>query len=218
MKIHCIYGLDYDSNVYVIDGKKPTIIDTGTGLHQKYLEDKIKEIIDPLKISQIVLTHEHFDHTGGIKNFYDLSNENAKIVAHRIAAKKIESGKSDFARMLGSKMQNMPVDFKLSNNDKILFGDSEFEVIYTPGHTPGCVCFYEKKSKSLISGDTIFAYGSFGRYDFPEGDEHELKKSIEKVSKFDVENLYPGHESIVEGEANKHIKKSLENINLIGII
>ena len=47
MKIHTICGLDYDSNVFVIPGKIPTVIDSGTGMHSNYVLDRIKEIIDP---------------------------------------------------------------------------------------------------------------------------------------------------------------------------
>jgi glyoxylase-like metal-dependent hydrolase (beta-lactamase superfamily II) len=91
-------------------------------------------------------------------------------------------------------------------------GEEIFEVIHTPGHTPGGLCLYSKKSKSLFSGDTIFSYGSFGRYDFPEGDFVELKNSIERLAEFDVLNIYPGHEIVVEGDGNKHMKMSLQNI------
>ena len=50
MKIYCIYGIGYDSNIYIIDGEKPTIIDCGTGLNNSKVIEKIKEIIDPKKI------------------------------------------------------------------------------------------------------------------------------------------------------------------------
>lgn len=211
MAFYHIYGISYDSNIYVITGEKPTIIDCGTGLHSNYVEDKIKEIIDPLKIKQIILTHEHFDHCGGVKKIHSLTNEKAQILAHRKAADKIENGDSDFARMLGGVMPKMPVDTKLKDGDVLKIGNETFDVLNTPGHTPGSICLYGKKSKTLFSGDTIFSYGSFGRYDFPGGDGKQLRKSIEKISKLDVVNLYPGHESIVEGEGNKHIMATLEN-------
>ena len=109
-------------------------------------------------------------------------------------------------------MPKMPVDVRLIDGNTINIGDETFEVIYTPGHTPGSMCLYSKISKSLISGDTIFAYGSFGRYDFPGGDVILLKQSIEKLAELDVDNLYPGHESYVEGEGEKHMAMVLESI------
>jgi glyoxylase-like metal-dependent hydrolase (beta-lactamase superfamily II) len=211
MAFYHIYGISYDSNIYVITGENPTIIDCGTGLHSNYVEDKIKEIVDPLKIKQIILTHEHYDHCGGVKKIHSITNDKARILAHIKAADKIENGDSDFARMLGGVMPKMPVDIKLKEGDVLKIGNETFDVLNTPGHTPGCICLYGKKSKTLFSGDTIFSYGSFGRYDFPGGDGKQLRKSIERISKLDVVNLYPGHESIVEGEGNKHIMATLEN-------
>ncbi len=215
MKIHCIYGINYDSNIYIITGKIPTIIDCGTGLNQRYVEDKIREIINSKEILQVILTHEHYDHCGGLKKIYELSNKNVKVFAHNLASDKIERGESDFARILGGVMPKMHVDIKLNNKETIHIGDEDFLIIHTPGHTPGCICLYSKQSKTLFSGDTVFAYGSFGRYDFQGGDAYALKDSIQKLSKLDIKNLYPGHETIVEGDGNIHIKKSLENISYI---
>jgi len=215
MKISCLYGIGYDSNIYIIPGKNPSIIDCGTGLFINDVYEEIKKYIDPKQIKQIILTHEHFDHCGGVKKIFEKTGKKAKIFAHENASKKIEKGESEFAKMLGGEMPKMPVDIKLKNSDKLIIGDEEFNVIHTPGHTPGCICLYNKKTKSLISGDTVFSYGSFGRYDFPGGDVNLLKKSIEQLSKLDVENLYPGHESIVEGNANEHIALSFKNSRYI---
>lgn len=215
MKIYCIYGINYDSNIYIITGKIPTIIDCGTGLNQRYVEDKIREIINSKEILQVILTHEHYDHCGGLKKIYELSNKNVKVFAHNLASDKIERGESDFARILGGVMPKMHVDIKLNNKENLHIGDEDFLIIHTPGHTPGCICLYSKQSKSLFSGDTVFAYGSFGRYDFQGGDACLLKDSIQNLSKLDIKNLYPGHETIVTGDGNIHIKKSLENISYI---
>jgi glyoxylase-like metal-dependent hydrolase (beta-lactamase superfamily II) len=67
----------------------------------------------------------------------------------------------------------------------------------------------------LFSGDTVFANGSFGRYDLQGGDAQVLKDSIQSLSKLDIKYLYPGHETIVEDDGNVHIKKSFENISNI---
>ena len=112
-------------------------------------------------------------------------------------------------------MPKMPVDIKLKEGEDVHIGDEIFVVLHTPGHTPGSMCLYSKDSKSLISGDTIFPFGSFGRYDFPEGDGNLLKKSIERIAEYDIVNLYPGHESIIEGDAQKHINLTLKNTKYI---
>ena len=211
MKISMIQGKNYDSNIFIINGEKPTIIDTGTGLNADIIERQIRKIINPEKIVQILLTHEHFDHVGGVKKIFELTNKKAKVFAHRLSSEKIEEGKSMFAQMLGGQMPKCQIDEKLEDDDKIIIGDEEFKVIHSPGHTPGCICFYSKLSKTLFSGDTIFAHGSFGRYDFPGGDAKQLRNSIEKLSNLDIINLYPGHENIVEGSGNSHMQMTLKN-------
>lgn len=215
MEVNCIHGVGYDSNIYVILGKIPTIIDCGTGLNQSYVDEKILEIIDPSKIKQIIITHEHYDHCGGVRNLYNLTNKNAKVLAHINAVEKIEKGESEFAKMLGGRMPKMPVDFGLKDGDEIRIGDELFLIIHTPGHTPGSMCLYSKESKSLFSGDTVFAYGSFGRYDFPGGNARELRESIRRLAKLDVLNLYPGHDQFIEGDGNSHMRAVLDNTSYL---
>jgi len=212
MKIHCIYGRNFDSNIYVILGGKPTIVDTGTGLYYKEVIRDIKEIVDPTSINQIIITHEHFDHCGGVEKIFEITDEKTKVIAHIDASDKMERGESTFAKMLGGVMPKMPVDIKLKDGDTIMIGDEAFKVLHTPGHTPGSMCLYSKTSKSLISGDTVFSHGSFGRYDFPGGDAELLRQSIERLAKLDVVNLYPGHESTVEGDGKKHMDMVLKSI------
>jgi glyoxylase-like metal-dependent hydrolase (beta-lactamase superfamily II) len=212
MKINCLYGRNYDSNIYIIEGDVPTLVDCGTGLYKIKVAQDIKRKINPNLVEQIIITHEHFDHCGGVKEIYELTNKNTKVLAHVNASSKIEKGDSDFAKMLGGAMPRMKVDIKLKDGDSVNIGNEIFEVIHTPGHTPGSMCLYSKKSKSLFSGDTIFAYGGFGRYDFPEGDAIQLKNSIEKLAKLDIINIYPGHETVVEGDGNNHMKMTLQNI------
>lgn len=212
MTVYSIIGSGYDSNVFVIPGKEPTIIDTGTGLHGPSVLSQISRFVEVSRISQIMLTHEHFDHTGGVKQVFDAANKQAKVFAHVTAADKIEKGESMFAQLLGGTMPKLPVNVKLSGGESVTIGDDKYMVISTPGHTPGCICFYNKESKTLFSGDTVFANGSFGRTDLPGGNSNALKQSIKKLCELDVVNLYPGHDMIIEGEGNHHLQMTLRNI------
>ena len=109
-------------------------------------------------------------------------------------------------------MPKINIDIKIKNEEYINIGDESFKVLLTPGHSPGSICLYNENEKSLVSGDTIFSYGSFGRYDLSGGSYNQLKKSIERLNILDVENLYPGHDMFIEREGNKHIKMAFENI------
>jgi len=216
MEIYSIIGTAYDSNIFVIPGEKPSVIDTGTGMNKNQVLTQIANYIDLSSISQIILTHEHFDHAGGVKQLFEGANKKATVIAHKDAATKIEKGESMFARLLGGTMPKMNVHQKLSGGEILQIGDKDFEVMSTPGHTPGCICLYNKETKTLFSGDTVFANGSFGRTDLPGGNSAELKESITKLSTLDVERLYPGHEMIVEENGNRHLQLALKNVNYFG--
>jgi len=79
------------------------------------------------------------------------------------------------------------------------------QVIQTPGHSPGGLCFYWPQEKVLVAGDVVFA-GNIGRTDFPGGSLTAIKESIDRLSGLDAEHLLPGHEteggSLVSGKHN----------------
>jgi hydroxyacylglutathione hydrolase len=212
MDIFTIPGRDYDSNVYVIAGTVPTIIDTGTGFYSRMILETIQKIIKVDQIEQILLTHEHYDHVGGVLDIVQAAKGAAKIFAHKDVVSKLKEGKSTFAEMLGGVMPKIKVDVPLGDGQQLTIGDQHFEVLATPGHSIGSLCFYGKKDQVLFSGDTIFSYGGFGRYDFPGGDFNLLLHSIERLSKLKVTNLYPGHGPIIEAKGNDHVLRALYSI------
>lgn len=212
MKIECIAGRGYDSNIYIVTGKKNTVIDCGTGLNNENVLKGLSKIIDPSEISQIILTHEHYDHVGGVKKILEKSGEKTTVMSHPLASEKMSKGESLFASLIGGKMPKINVDFELKDNDSVKIGDYNFKVYHTPGHTKGSICLYNKEKKVLFTGDTVFAYGSFGRTDLPGGSMKSLKKSIERLSKLEVAHIYPGHENYIENDGKRHLNLSLKNI------
>ena len=72
-------------------------------------------------------------------------------------------------------------------------GSFNIEVIFTPGHTSDCVCYYFREDKVMITGDFLF-YGTVGRCDLDDSDYLEMNKSIDKIKKYDNDIvIYPGH-------------------------
>lgn len=71
----------------------------------------------------------------------------------------------------------------------------QWKVLHTPGHTKGCVCFYNESEKILLSGDTVF-YHSWGRTDLEGGDEGQMMKSLVYIKNNVVPDakVYPGHD------------------------
>jgi len=211
MEIVTIPGIGYDSNIYLIQGKYSTIIDTGTGLNSTSVVQELNKHLRSKVINQIILTHEHYDHVGGtpdiMKEFDD-----CKLVALSTALPKLRKGESSFASLLGGTMPRLEVNSILDDGKKIIIGDEEFLVLATPGHSPGSLCLYNEKDHVLFSGDTVFADGGFGRYDFPGGNLQQLHDSVQRLTHLSVDSLYPGHGPVITTKGSYHINLAYQNI------
>ena len=144
----------------------------------------------------IWLTHGHFDHIFGVA---DLSREySVPVYLSPLDGITIRSN-NDLTLGFGLRRPDMSFETReLVDGQTVILNASEespsFRVIATPGHTPGCVCFYSEQAKVLFSGDTLFA-GSIGRTDVDGGDyDKEIVSIMEKLMELpgDVE-VYPGH-------------------------
>ena len=121
----------------------------------------------------ILLTHNHMDHIGALAELQ--AGLKVPLAAHALDARNLPS----------------PPEMLLSDGDTVSFGNLKFEVLHTPGHTPGGLCF--KVGRYLISGDTIFPGGP-GKTWSPAGFKQIIKSITEKI--FVLPNdtqIYPGH-------------------------
>ena len=190
--VYCIPAAGMDSNCYLIGN---ILIDTGTGQHGDYLMSNLQsEGISPEDIELIVNTHCHYDHVGGNYLF-----PNAKVAIHEIDAEplKAENHPLTVSGMFGDTVKRHDVDIELKEGDKI----ADFEVLHTPGHTKGGICLYD--GEVLISGDTLFSHGGFGRTDIG-GNFEDMKNSITRLKDLNVEYILPGHGPYVD-KGNRHI-------------
>lgn len=193
---------DNNSNSYIIVGEFSILVDPG---HDRFLTRLIKSIkrdgIDPENISLIINTHSHPDHieANGNKMWDNIL---------KTLSKEEEIYFKEVYPIFGETPPYFMIDFYLQEGE-LKIGNETFQIIQTPGHTPGSICIYWPKNKVLISGDVIFV-GGIGRTDFPGGNGEILKESIEKLSTFDTEYLLSGHGDILNGRDK--IKK---NFNFI---
>jgi len=143
-----------------------------------------------LKVKYILNTHCHFDHVGGNSRMKEVTG--ADILIHSLDASML-TRMGEAAMGFGLRMEDSPpADRELSEGDVISFGRINFQVIHTPGHSPGGISFYAEDS--VFVGDTLFA-GSIGRTDFPGGNYDTLIASVrEKLFVLgDEVTVYCGH-------------------------
>lgn len=171
--------------VYDEETKDCVIIDPGAD------GEDILEEVENFNVKAILATHGHLDHVGQVGFLKE------KLNIPFYMNKKDEFLINDdifpgFAFMLKATKCPNP-DFDIKEGDILKFGNLEFKVIETPGHTPGSVCFFNEKEKILISGDTLFA-SSVGRVDLPGGNGEEMEKSLKKLMNLPQDTVvYPGH-------------------------
>ncbi|MFB0562510.1 MAG: MBL fold metallo-hydrolase [Candidatus Lokiarchaeia archaeon] len=212
-------GINFDCNVFLIKDNSSdeiTLIDCGTGF---YFDRQIRRIsqdgLNPQKITRVILTHVHYDHSGGLINF--VREYSPKVLVFHLEADSIEKGGNGLllAREFGLEFNTTKVHQRINEGEIIKAGSLNLEVLNTPGHTAGSICLYDRDSKVLFSGDTVFTYGSFGRVDFSTGDSRQMVQSLIELSKLDVEYLLCGHLDIATKNANEQIKLSVKNASLL---
>jgi hydroxyacylglutathione hydrolase len=193
-------------NSYIILGDVTVLIDPGhsNGLPQLFSQME-KDGLSPDSLDLILATHSHPDHMEGLEAFLDkpvkmaMSREEERYL--------LESGKHLFEAMR-QPLPRFRIDFYLKEGTLHL-GEKSYDIIETPGHSPGSLSIYWPEKKTLFTGDVVF-YGGIGRTDFLEGDPKALMESIERLSRLDTERVLPGHGEIVLGR-----KAVLENFEMI---
>lgn len=186
----------FGENTYLI-WDKPTgeasVVDPGMMSPDEY--DEIVRFISSESLSPkfILLTHAHVDHTLGVdflKKKYDIP-----VMGHK------EDAPLGQMRPQQAKMFHLPVDPDpleidnyISDGAVLKLGDEKIEVIGTPGHSLGGICFYVPESQFILTGDTLFQ-GSIGRTDLPGGNQCQLIQAIrQKLLTLPPNTMvYPGH-------------------------
>ena len=158
-------------------------------------EDCIDRILtraasDGREIKYILLTHAHFDHMLSLSRLRERTGAPLGVHEHD-AESLLDPHLTYMAQFAGIHTPEAAPEFTFSDGDTIQLGETVLEIIHTPGHTMGSVCY--KAGNIIITGDTLFA-GSIGRCDLFGGDEMAMDHSLRRLCELpDDCVLYPGH-------------------------
>jgi len=191
MELLIINDNPYGQNIYIYYDKasgEGVVIDPGDSYD--LIQAAIKE--HNIKITAILLTHGHYDHTYRANEVRDLTG--ASIYAHEEETQLLQNTELNRSGMRGLTVSVVPDKF-FSDGDVFTLADIELKVIHTPGHTLGGICFYDEKNAKIFTGDTLFKE-TVGRTDLPSGCTETLLAGIrEKLFTLpDDVTVFPGHE------------------------
>lgn len=220
-----IKGLPYVLPYMIRDGGDTVLVDCGWNTDSAYesLEAGMKEHNShPTEVQKLVITHVHPDHYGMAGRLKQLSScdvvvheEDAKVITARyFAPKGLIDEMSKFMEKNGVPNANspemsrgsmgmltnvspVPADTQVKGGETFKVGDFDFEIIWTPGHSPGHICLYEPNRKILITGDHVLPTIT------PNVSIHsqtlgspltDYMRSLELLEDLDVEIVLPAHE------------------------
>jgi hydroxyacylglutathione hydrolase len=188
MKLVRLVSGPFETNTYLIVSKETksfVVVDPAQGSAEKMTE-RIKKIGS---IEAIWITHSHWDHIAGCQ---ELLPFHLPIFIHELDKENLETPGSD-GLFMPQGLEGIVPSKTLKDGDIISAGKKKWEVIHTPGHTPGSVCFYMKDEGILISGDTLFK-GTRGNTSFATSCPQLMGESLLKLSHLPpTTKVYPGH-------------------------
>ena len=185
----------FQENTYVVYDATNQCVIIDPGCSDQAEREALTDFIDNMQLKPIYLlnTHCHIDHVLG--NRFIAEKYQLKLAAN-------PNDQYNLDRMLevglryGVALQESPaIEMALHHGDEVRFGETIFQVLFTPGHSKGSISFYNKHEHYVIAGDVLFN-GSIGRTDLPGGDFPTLEKSIREVLYVlpDETTVYAGHD------------------------
>ncbi len=174
----------FPPNVYLVLGEGALLIDSGLNrpAQVQVRLDYLKEMGSP-RLDSIYITHRHPDHWGGAKRIKEVTG--ARVAVHPLDGKRLRG-----------------IDRRPEDGDIIEIAGREMEVIHTPGHTAGHICLLLKDSGVLFAGDHVMGIGTTVIRP-KEGDMAQYIASLEKLLRYDIQVICPGHGPLVRSPQRK---------------
>jgi hydroxyacylglutathione hydrolase len=193
-KLRSFTNNPYEENTYILfdDTRECVIIDPGmyTAPEQNAVVNFIRD--NQLKPVLLLNTHCHVDHVLGNKFVFDQYGLKPQFHPGELP---VLAAVPSYAPQMGIRYELSPLpDHYLSETGTVLFGETELQLIFAPGHSPAHLCFYDEADNLLVGGDVLFK-GSVGRTDLMGGSFEQLIENIEQKLFIlpDDCTVYPGH-------------------------
>ncbi len=198
-----------DAAIYLVRfGDKAALIDAGCGEGHSRLKRNIGECLLPTdRLEYLLLTHCHYDHTGGAQAVRD--EFGCLVAAHELDAAYLEEGDSKVtaASWYGARMEPLIIDVKLRGEEsEISIGDGSLRAIHWPGHSPGSVIYAARMDGELV----VFGQDVHGPI-HPSllSDEKQYQASLARLAALDADLLLEGHYGIFT--TKREVKKFIQS-------
>ncbi len=185
MEICAIITGNLEVNTYLLKGSNGDAVLIDPGEESQRLLDILSK--NNLRLTHILLTHGHFDHIGAVADIKEKTG--AKVAIHGEDERCLSSSTAALSVFVGEEIKPTSADIVLNDADSLTLLGEEFNVVHTPGHTMGSVCYLV--NDNLFTGDTLFLE-SVGRSDFPGSSAKKLTESLKKIKDYNC-TVYPGH-------------------------
>lgn len=176
------------TNSYIVSDENRNAVIFDCGVYSPKISSYIED--NGLKLKKILLTHSHFDHTGGCAKLQEQTG--ALVYIHEAEEESLNDRDKNLASAFPfSTFEEIKEYRTIADGDIIEVGDMEFKVMHTPGHSEGSVCYII--DDVIFAGDTVFA-GSVGRTDNYSGDQAVQKRTLKRLIELDGDyKLLCGH-------------------------
>lgn len=194
LKVHHFTFNPFQENTYIIYNEEKRCIIIDPGMYNAQEEMMLDHYITSsgLQPEYLINTHCHIDHILG--NTYCAQKYNLELQAHTLERSVMAMGLTSTSLYGLRYTESVPITVFIDENDTIRLGNETLKILFTPGHSPGSLSFYDEKAKFVIAGDALFRE-SIGRTDLPGGDHPTLLQAIrEKLFTLpDETTVYSGH-------------------------
>lgn len=223
------FGLshEFDSSIYVVGcDDELVMIDTGAGCDTDTIVENIKKDgLDPSRLSRVLLTHFHADHSGGAHTLQESSG--CQVYGGAAEADLLEHGDEkdmllDVAKKSGFyspdyRFTNCKISVRLNHGESISCGSLTFRALNVPGHSRGSFCYLVDlpEGRAIFTGDTVFAEGVIGMLNCEGSKLSDYRKYLGRLAELNVDMLFPGHRVFVLSGGQSHVDQAIESLGLL---